>query len=79
MRSRSKNTKYIQVDTRKCKACWACIDECEYGTLGKVNVWFHKHVVIKDPEKCRGCKRCITLCPKGVFTPVIQIRSAVNY
>ncbi len=66
-RWRGRSTKYIRVDTSKCKACWECIGECKYGSLGCLNLWFHKHVVISDPEKCRGCKRCIAVCPNGVF------------
>jgi ferredoxin len=67
MRSRRRSTKHIRLDTGKCKACWKCIEECKYGALGYVNLWFHKHVVVRDPEKCRGCKRCIAVCPNGVF------------
>ena len=67
MRSRRNSTEYISADTRKCNACWECIDECKKGVLGKVNLLFHKHVVIANAEKCSGCKRCITVCPNGVF------------
>jgi uncharacterized Fe-S center protein len=66
-RSRRGSTKYVQVDTGKCEACWKCIDECAQGALGSLNLWVHKHVVIKNSEKCCGCKRCIAVCPNGVF------------
>lgn len=72
MRSQRNKTKHIIADTKKCKACWDCIDECEYGTLGKVNLWFHKHVVIKNADKCHGCKRCIAVCPNEVFQPITE-------
>jgi 2-oxoglutarate ferredoxin oxidoreductase subunit delta len=78
MRSRRNSTDHICADTGKCKACWACIDECKHGVLRKVDLWFHKHVVIKNAEKCRGCKRCIAVCPNGVFKPVVQTLTAVN-
>jgi uncharacterized Fe-S center protein len=78
MRSRRNSTDHICADTAKCKACWACIDECEYRALGKVNLWFHRHVVIKNADKCCGCKRCIAVCPNGVLKPVMQARTAVN-
>ena len=78
MSLRRKRTKYICADTSKCKACWDCIDECKYGVLGKVNVWFHKHVVIINAEKCRGCKSCIDVCPNGVFEPVMKTQAGVN-
>ena len=75
-RSKRHSTKYIQADTSECKACWVCIDECERGVLGKVNVWFHKHVVIRNAGECRGCYRCVAVCPNGVFEPLVKPRSA---
>jgi Fe-S-cluster-containing hydrogenase component 2 len=66
-RSRRRSTKYVRVDTGRCTGCWKCLDECTQGALGSLNLWFHKHVVIRDPEKCRGCKRCIAVCPNGAF------------
>jgi Fe-S-cluster-containing hydrogenase component 2 len=66
-RSRRRSTKYVRVDAGKCTGCWKCLDECTQGALGSLNLWFHKHVVVRDPEKCHGCKRCIAVCPNGVF------------
>jgi 2-oxoglutarate ferredoxin oxidoreductase subunit delta len=79
MRSKRKSTKYIYVDTSKCEACWDCIDECKQDVLGKVDIWFHKHVIIKNAEKCCGCKSCISVCPNGVFEPITKTRTAMNY
>jgi Fe-S-cluster-containing hydrogenase component 2 len=62
-----RGTRYVSIDTRKCTACWKCIDECKFGVLKSLNMWFHKHVVVGDAEKCRGCKHCIAVCPSGVF------------
>jgi 2-oxoglutarate ferredoxin oxidoreductase subunit delta len=67
MKSRNNSTKYIIVHTAKCKACWVCVDECEYNVLGKVDLWFHKHIVIKNGDECRGCQKCVAICPHGVF------------
>jgi ferredoxin len=75
-RSRRSGTDHIRVDTGKCKACWVCIDECRYGALGKIDVWFHKHVVVRHAEKCTGCRRCIGVCPNGVFEPVERTAAA---
>lgn len=75
---RNRNTKYISIDTGKCKACWDCIDECENDVLGKVNLWFHKHVVFKNPEQCIGCRRCVRKCPNGVFEPIQKTRAEIN-
>jgi len=79
MRRRRKSTEHIWADTSKCQACWTCVDECEYGVLGKMDLWFHKHVVIKHAENCRGCQRCVDVCPNGVFKPVIQTPTEVNH
>ncbi len=72
-KSNGKSTKHIRLDTGKCEACWICIDECEYGVLGKVDFWVHKHVVVKHPENCTGCQRCIDICPHGVFEPLREL------
>ena len=79
MSSKRTRTEYILIDTGKCKACWDCIDECKHDTLGKLNFWIHKHVIIKNAENCCGCKKCIEVCPNGVFKSVDQIRTVVNY
>jgi ferredoxin len=78
MRSRKRSTKYIIADTTKCEACWICIDECEYNVLGKVNLWFHKHIIIKNGDECRGCLKCVSICPNGVFEPVTQSKTGMG-
>ncbi|PKN62438.1 MAG: hypothetical protein CVU57_24435 [Deltaproteobacteria bacterium HGW-Deltaproteobacteria-15] len=70
MRSKSKTTPYVSVDTHKCEACWKCVDTCRTGTLGKVNFWFHKHVVVINAESCRGCGPCVEVCPEGAFVRI---------
>ncbi|MBN1430724.1 MAG: 4Fe-4S binding protein [Anaerolineae bacterium] len=75
MRSRRHSTKYVSMDTSKCKACWACIDECKNGVFRKVNLPFHKHVAIANAENCNGCRRCIATCPNGVFEPIVRDRA----
>jgi len=72
MRLRGSTTKYIRADFRRCKACWDCLDECKWDVLGKVDVWFHKHVVIKNAEDCRGCQKCIAVCPNKVFEAISE-------
>jgi ferredoxin len=67
VRKSRRGTRYVTIDTGKCTACWKCIDECKFGVLRPLNMWFHKHVVVEDAEKCRGCKHCIAVCPNGVF------------
>ena len=74
--SRKRRTKHVVADTRRCKACWECIDACKQGVLGKVDIWFHRHVVVRHAEKCRGCRRCVATCPNGVFEPIVTVGRA---
>jgi ferredoxin len=75
-RPRRSSTDHILADIGKCKACWACIDECRCGALGKIDLWFHRHVVVRHAEKCTGCRRCVNVCPNGVFEPVKRAPAA---
>jgi NAD-dependent dihydropyrimidine dehydrogenase PreA subunit len=67
-------TKYIYADKNKCEACWDCIDQCKRAVLGKVNFWFHKHVIINNALECCGCKNCVSVCPNNVFKPIRKPR-----
>jgi uncharacterized Fe-S center protein len=78
MKFNKKCTRYIKIDPRKCEACWDCIDECKSNVLGKVDIWFHKHVVVENAEDCCGCRRCISVCPNNVFEPVALEGTSIN-
>jgi 2-oxoglutarate ferredoxin oxidoreductase subunit delta len=65
-RERSK-TPFIQLNTRKCKACWKCIEDCPKQVISKIDLPWHKHVVIAEPVKCSGCLNCINVCQYGAF------------
>jgi NAD-dependent dihydropyrimidine dehydrogenase PreA subunit len=61
-------TSYIQLDTRKCKACWKCIEGCKKQVIGKVDLPWHKHVLLVNHDLCSGCLSCIKACPHGAFS-----------
>jgi len=61
-------TLYVRLDTRQCKACWACVKACPQQVLGKVDLPFHKHAHVDRAEKCKGCQRCVKACPNGAIT-----------
>jgi len=63
-------TAYVQLDTKKCKACWDCIGSCKQHVIGKVDLPWHKHALIIDPVKCTGCLSCIGTCQYNSFTKV---------
>lgn len=58
---------YIMINTRLCRGCWKCIAVCPKGVLGKINVFFHKHVCMENPEKCIGCRACEKVCRGGAI------------
>ncbi len=64
----SVRTAFIQLDTRKCKACWKCIDNCRNSVIGKVDLPWHKHALIIDPGNCTGCLKCIKTCEYEAYS-----------
>lgn len=41
-----KKTRFIEIDTGKCKACWDCVDTCPRGVIGRVRFLWHRHIII---------------------------------
>jgi NAD-dependent dihydropyrimidine dehydrogenase PreA subunit len=67
---RQANTKYIQLDTRKCEACWKCIEACSNHVFGRVNLPWHKHALINNSDKCTGCSKCVNTCKFNAISKV---------
>lgn len=55
-------TRYIRLNTSRCKACWACVDVCPQNVFGKVDFHFHRHARIDRAENCLGCLCCLDAC-----------------
>lgn len=66
-------TPYINLDTRKCTACWKCLEMCSQNVIGKINLPWHKHVRIVNGSNCTGCLRCVNVCEYNAFSkaPII--------
>jgi len=60
-------TSFIELDSRRCQACWACLEACPKNVLGKIDFFFHRHVKIKHAELCIGCMACVRACPHGAL------------
>jgi ferredoxin len=60
-------TLFVKLNTEKCKACWKCIESCKNRVIGKVDLPWHKHVLLTAPDKCTGCLKCIGVCSNGAF------------
>jgi Fe-S-cluster-containing hydrogenase component 2 len=52
----------ININTKKCTACWKCLDVCPENVFGSINIFFHKHAKIINQANCIGCKKCINVC-----------------
>jgi len=65
-------TRFINVNTGICTACWKCIENCPNQVFGKIDFLGHRHIKVKYPEKCTGCLKCVKVCVSGAITkPII--------
>ena len=67
---------HIVIDSKKCKACYLCINECPKSLLKiseKLNTLGRKVVEFTDPENsCIGCAMCANRCPDLAITEVYR-------
>jgi ferredoxin len=75
MKSRSNNndstrTTYIQLDTKKCIACWECLSECKNNVIGRIILPWHKHSKFVNSNDCTGCLKCVNICEPGALTKI---------
>jgi NAD-dependent dihydropyrimidine dehydrogenase PreA subunit len=61
-RNNRRETQYISLESRKCEACWKCIESCKNDVLGKIDIFFHKHSKIINADNCKGCRKCVKAC-----------------
>jgi ferredoxin len=79
MKSRSNNndstrTTYIQLDTKKCIACWECLSECKNNVIGRINLPWHKHSKFVNGNDCTGCLKCVKICKSDALTKISNIK-----
>ena len=60
----------VQLNTSKCEACWKCIESCPSQVIGKVDLPWHKHALLINPDFCCGCLNCIKSCPSGAYSKI---------
>ena len=62
--------KFIEYNSRNCKACWQCLSACPNEVIGKIDIFFHKHAKISNPDKCIGCMKCVKSCEYNAIKPI---------
>ncbi len=65
---RRATTKYIRLDTRKCEACWKCMEACSKNVFGRINLPWHKHAIIVRSNNCVGCLKCMKACEHNAIS-----------
>ena len=61
-------SQFIQLDANKCKACWKCMEMCENDVFGRINLPWHKHIVVSKADNCTGCIKCVKICEYGALS-----------
>jgi ferredoxin len=67
---RNSATRFVELNTRNCQACWQCIEKCHKGVIGKIDVFGHRHARILRPDQCAGCLKCVGVCEHGAFQAI---------
>lgn len=63
-------SRFVRLNTRKCEACWKCLEKCPSQVIGKVDLLWHKHALIKNACDCTGCLRCVKACESGALLKI---------
>ncbi|WP_394802537.1 MULTISPECIES: 4Fe-4S dicluster domain-containing protein [Phocaeicola] len=55
-------TEYTQLDAHRCIGCIDCMKVCPEQVIGKIQLLWHKHAVIRNTDRCIGCLKCMKVC-----------------
>lgn len=61
-------TAFVLLDTKKCGACWKCLEVCTKNVIGRINLPWHKHIRFLNGSACIGCMKCVKICKTGAIT-----------
>lgn len=64
----SSATRFVQLDTMKCQACWKCVERCHKQVIGKIDLLGHRHARLVHPQNCTGCLKCVHICQHEAFS-----------
>jgi len=66
------STAFVLLDTKKCEACWECLNVCTNSVIGRINLLWHKHVRFNNESACTGCIKCVKICKTSALTKFIK-------
>ncbi len=66
------STAFVLLDTKKCDACWKCLNVCTNNVIGRINLPWHKHVRFINGGECTGCLKCAKSCKTGAISNLIR-------
>ena len=73
LKRRHSRTAYVQLNARKCKACWKCINACPNNVISKIDFLGHRHARISQSDKCSGCLKCVKTCESGAYNSIASL------
>lgn len=62
------NTAFVKLDTKKCEACWKCMNVCSNNVISRINLPWHKHAIFVNQSTCAGCIKCVKVCNAGAIS-----------
>lgn len=66
------STAFVLLDSKKCEACWKCLNVCASSVIGRINLPWHKHVRFVNGNACTGCLKCIKICATNALSKLIK-------
>ena len=42
--------RFININSRNCKACWKCLENCPNNVFGKIDFLGHRHIKVSHPN-----------------------------
>jgi NAD-dependent dihydropyrimidine dehydrogenase PreA subunit len=66
------STAFVLLDTKKCIACWKCLEVCSNNVIGRINMPWHKHVKFINESSCTGCLKCVKICETTAISKLFK-------
>ncbi|MFH1049418.1 MAG: 4Fe-4S dicluster domain-containing protein [bacterium] len=71
-RHRHARTAFVSLDSKKCMACWQCLEVCSNNVIGRINMPWHKHAKFVNAGSCTGCFKCVKICETHAISKLFR-------